>query len=114
MLSSSDLNMVKLVRVVRMRYRVSYLCKGLHGGMLHRALKNISTFCLTDWSKKNSSHGLTLESALAFPVALAAAVPALAPAERVLDDEVAEGVAVLQLALVVQVTNRPQAGACDE
>ena len=43
-----------------------------------------------------------------------AAVPALAPAERVLDDEVAEGVAVLQLALVVQVTNRPQAGACDE
>ena len=70
---------------------------------------------MTDWSKRNSSHGLTLESALALPVALVvAAVPALAPAERVLDDEVAEGVAVLQLALVVQVTNRPQAGACDE
>ena len=83
--------------------------------MLHRALKNKSTFCLTDWSTRNSSHGLTLESAPAFPVALVvAAVPALAPAERVLDDEVAEGVAVLQLALVVQVTNRPQAGACDE
>ena len=83
--------------------------------MLHPALKHKSTFCSTDWSKRNSSHGLTLESALALPVALVvAAVPALAPAERVLDDEVAEGVAVLQLALVVQVTNRPQAGACDE
>ena len=40
-------------------------------------------------------------------------MPALAPPERVLDDEVAEGVAVLELALVVQVTNRPQAGPCE-
>ena len=77
--------------------------------------------CKTDqhfdrFVQKNLNHGLTLESALAFPAVapVAAAVPALAPAERVLDDEVAEGVAVLELALVVQVTNRPQAGACDE
>ena len=50
------------------------------------------------------SIGLTLETVHATAVAVAA-VLALAPPEGVLDDKVAEGVAVLKLTLVVQVTD---------